>query len=113
MPSDRNTPPAMRRMIRVDRGAVSGGLNNESTRRSMVFIPMPTSDEAMGSCYASLPTAFNFHRERLEILRVDVGHESVAEVSLLPREHVETAGCLERSPDASHGRRRERGPRQS
>jgi hypothetical protein len=49
MPSDRKTPPAMRRMIKTDRGAVSGGVSRKSMSRCSGFMPMATADRVFGS----------------------------------------------------------------
>src|SRR5580704_16081485 len=49
MPSERKTPPTMRRMIKVERGAVSGGLNRKSMSRCSCFMPVSTTDLAIGS----------------------------------------------------------------
>jgi hypothetical protein len=46
---ERKTPPTMRRMIRVDRGAVSGGSSSKSMRRRSRFIPLSTNDRRVGS----------------------------------------------------------------
>src|SRR5580658_5421944 len=76
MPSERKTPPTMRRMTRVERGAVRGALNRKSRSRWICFIPMTTAVPVIGSTV------------RAELERVpDAAHESfLAEKNALCRE---------------------------
>src|ERR1019366_5356519 len=49
MPSERKTPPAMARMMRTDRGAVTGGFSKKSTSRLSLSMILSTIDDGIGS----------------------------------------------------------------
>src|SRR5580698_10100170 len=110
MPSERKTPPTIRRMTKVARGAVSGGSNRKSRSRWICLIPMTTAVPIIGSLRRSSLSSRHSVGERLQVLRVRVGYERVAQVALSPEERMEPTRALESAAHVAHRHGRDRRP---